>query len=82
MVPPGAAINQRSKTYAWREAIELVMVLVCGQTELPQVVAAVRTVGGLTRALHRGKDQADQDGDDRDHNQKLDECEPAPRGSF
>jgi hypothetical protein len=41
--------------------------------DLPHVVAALRPPGSLTRPLHRRQEQADERGDDRDHNEQFDE---------
>src|SRR5262249_60991536 len=48
-----------------------------GQADLLEVVGALRAPGGLADFLHRGQEQADEDGDDGDHNQQLDEREGA-----
>ena len=64
-----------------REVLVHVMEVVCGEAELPEVVGALDPVRRLPDALYRRHQQADEDGDDRDHHQQLDQREPAPRVS-
>src|SRR5438128_11845000 len=40
-----------------------------------EVVLALHTVGGLAHLLDGGEQEADEDGDDRDHHQQLDQRE-------
>src|SRR5262249_36991484 len=47
------------------------------QAVLLQVVGALRPPGRLAALLHGGQEQADQDRDDRDHDQQLDQGETA-----
>src|SRR5262245_19369957 len=48
---------------------------------LLQVVGALHPVGGLADLLHRGQQEADQDRDDRNHDEQLDQCKAwATRG--
>jgi len=48
-----------------------------GQGELPQVRRAAHPPGRLAGPLHGRQEQADQGGDDRDHDQELDQGKPA-----
>ena len=48
-----------------------------GQRDLLEVVDALRAARGLARRLDGRQEERDQDGDDRDHDQKLDQCEAA-----
>jgi hypothetical protein len=48
-----------------------------GQADLVQVVLAAHAAGGVADLLHRGDEQADEDGDDGDHHQQLDQREAA-----
>ena len=48
-----------------------------GKSDLLQVVAAGRPIGGLSHSLNRGQQQTDQNSDDRDHDQQLDQGETA-----
>jgi hypothetical protein len=43
------------------------------QRELPQLVAARRPTGGLAGTLDGRQQEADEHGDDRDHDEQLDE---------
>jgi hypothetical protein len=43
--------------------------VVVGQADLLQVVAALNPRCGRTNLLHRRQEQANQDGDDRNHHQ-------------
>jgi hypothetical protein len=53
---------------AWESLIGIVVVVEC-EPELVQVVAARHSGRGLTDFLHGRQEQADQDGDDGDHDQ-------------
>ena len=48
-----------------------VQVIVQCQPDLLQVVLALDPPGCLTGLLHRGKQESDQDGNDRDHDQEF-----------
>ncbi len=50
-------------------------VVLKGDPELHQIVAALGAPGGLARGLDRRQEQRDQDRDDRDHDQELDQGE-------
>src|SRR5262249_43827392 len=43
-----------------------------------EVVLALGAGGGLAHLLHRGQQQADEDGDDGDHHQQLNQRETFP----
>src|SRR3954468_22714263 len=47
--------------------------------QLPQIVDALAPPCRLARRLNRGQQQRNQDANDRDHDEKLDEREPARR---
>ena len=49
-------------------------VVVHGQRQLLHVVAAGHTRCGFAHLLHGWQEQADQDGDNRNHHEKLNEC--------
>jgi len=48
-----------------------------GQPDLLQVVLALRAGRGFADLLDSRQEQADENGDDRDHHQQLDQREPA-----
>ncbi len=52
--------------------------IVDGQADLLQVVLASAAGGGVADLLDRGEEQADQDRDDRDHDQQLDQRKRGP----
>src|SRR5262249_21437639 len=60
----------------WQESAVGVGTVDRTEADLPQVVAALCASGGLAHLLDRRQEQADQDGDDRDHHQQLDQREP------
>ena len=53
--------------------------VVDGQRELLEVVGRSGRVGGFPDLLNGGKQQADQNSDDRDHDQQFDQRERASR---
>jgi hypothetical protein len=57
-----------------------VVIILGGQPHLLEVVHALRPRRRFADLLHGRQQEADQDGDDRDDDQKLDEREPARRG--
>jgi hypothetical protein len=53
-----------------------------GDSDLLEIVSTGVASGSLTRGLHGRQKKTDEDGDDRDHHQKLDEREATlPRGT-
>ena len=48
-----------------------------GEADLLEVVDALRPAGGLAGRLHGGQQQGDEDRNDGDHDQELDQGEPA-----
>ena len=48
--------------------------------EQSQILRGARAVGGLADLLHGRKQEPDQDRDDRDHDEQLDQGEPARTG--
>src|SRR5207249_4191264 len=88
MVAPGplAAVRgaggsgARRVPAALRESADLVVEAVEGDADLFEVVLALETHRDLADFLHRGQQQADQDGDDGDDHQELDQRE-ANRGA-
>ena len=60
-----------------RKTPELVVIGVQGQPNLLEVVFALDAPGCLTRRLHCGEQQPDEDRDDRDHDQEFDQRETA-----
>src|SRR5262249_38771335 len=60
---------------ARREAAERFMVVVQGQADLLEVIAAAHAVGGLPDLLHGRQQQGDQDANDH---QQLDQGETVP----
>jgi hypothetical protein len=65
----------RSRGMTWRQHPVGTLVAHDGQPDLFQVVGAFGSIGGLTRLLNCWQQQADQNGDDGDHNQQLNEAE-------
>jgi hypothetical protein len=47
------------------------------KTQLLQVVDALGAACRFPRRLNRRQQECDQNGDDRNHNEKLDQCKPA-----
>jgi hypothetical protein len=47
------------------------------QPELAKMVQALRPASRLSDGLHRREQEPDQDGDDRHHDQQLDQRKPA-----
>ena len=64
-----------------RQLAERVVVGVQGDPDLLQVVLALRPGRGVPHLLDGGQEQPDQDGDDRDHDEKFDQREPAAMAS-
>src|SRR5262245_47960906 len=58
-----------------RERIVGGVVVVYAQAELLQVIGALGPTGCLACRLHGGQQEGNQDGDDRDHDEQLDQCE-------
>jgi len=52
------------------------MEVVQRQPDLLEIILALDAGGGLRDLLNGRQQQAHQDGDDRNHHQHLDECEP------
>ncbi len=52
-----------------RQHVEGVVIVVHRDAELLEIIAADGAAGRLPRGLHRGEQQRNQDGDDRDHHQ-------------
>ena len=73
-----ALIGERFIPEARREMPNRVVVLMCRQSELPEVVAALGPTGGLSRQLDCWENQAYQDRNDRDHNQQFDQRKATP----
>ncbi len=71
---PVEEIGQRSRG----EALVSLVIVVQAQADLLEIVDALDPSGGLAGALNRGQQQGDQDGDDRDHDEQLNQGEPAP----
>ena len=73
--PGWAVAHHDGKARPDGELLEGVVVVVCRQGDLLEVVQALGTVGGLADFLHRGEEQADQDGNDRNHHQQFNQGE-------
>jgi hypothetical protein len=54
------------------------LIIVQGQADLPQVIFAGYTIGRLSHFLNCGEQEANQQGDDRDHDQQFDQGEGEP----
>jgi hypothetical protein len=54
------------------------MVVVQRESELLEVVLALRATGGLPRLLYSRQEQRNQNGYNRNHDQQLDQRESAP----
>jgi hypothetical protein len=66
-----------------REVVVGVVVIVQGEADLVEVVAALHAGRGFANLLHRGQQKPDQDADDGDDDEQLDQGErepPAPLG--
>jgi peptide methionine sulfoxide reductase MsrB len=63
---------------AWRQRHECGLVVMHRGSNLFKAVGTFRLGGGFPYFLNRWQQQADQYRYDRDHNQKLDECECFP----
>ena len=63
---------------AGRQMPMRVVIMVGGQAELLEVVGALDPAAASRTFCTAGSKQADQDGDDRDHDQQLDQREAAP----
>jgi hypothetical protein len=50
------------------------------EAELPHVVGTLRSRGRFANLLNRRQKQTNQDGDDRDDDEQLNECECTPNG--
>lgn len=57
---------------AHRESVDRVVIVMQRQTDLLQMIPALRATGGFTGLLH-GRQQSNHDCDDRNHHQKFDE---------
>ena len=60
------------------KAVQRVVVVVKRQSNLFQVVLALRPTSSLTRLLNGGKKQGNQDRNNCDHDQQFDQCESDP----
>src|SRR5262249_48968017 len=78
-VSPLPAGDNRSVAHARRQMPMHVVVLMCSEAELLQVVGTLGAAGGLTKFLDGRQEQADEDGDDGDDHQQLDQREAGPR---
>ena len=70
----GAAAGAVGHAAGWEAAVGIVVVVQC-DSQLAQVVLALRAARRLARLLHGRQQQGDQDRDDRDHDQQLDQGE-------
>jgi len=59
------------------EVPDAVVVVLKGEADLLEVVGALHSGGGFTHLLDGGEQQADQDGDDGDHDEQFDQREGA-----
>ena len=62
---------------ARREDAHGLLVIVQCQADLLEIIGAAAAPGRLAGGLHGRKQECDQDGDDRDDDQQLDQCEAA-----
>src|SRR5262249_47923851 len=62
------------------EHIGLLVIVVQGQSDLLQIVLALRPSCCLAGLLNGRQQQGDEDSDDRDHHQQLDQGEPQSQG--
>ena len=60
-----------------RQFLECRLVVHRGERELFEVVLPLGAGGGFAHLLHSGEEQADQDCNDRNHDEQLDECKRA-----
>ena len=76
-----AAAVLRADTGPEREHLEHVVIVVAGNAELLEIVAALRAAGRFAGGLNGRKQQGDEDRDNRDHDQQLDQREARPCAS-
>ena len=71
LVPPIPGVREPRHERHAAQRVHLVDSVVVreGETDLLQVVGALSPASGLTRRLHGGQEQRDQDGDDGDDDQ-------------
>src|SRR5262249_19385280 len=72
--------RRQSEPAARRKLGVLVMMIVEGESDLPQIVLAGDPIGALADFLHGGQQKPHQDADDRDHDQQLDQRERGAAG--
>ena len=72
-------VCRRPAIPAGGECVERVVVFLGGQAELLQVVLALGTIRRFSRRLNRRHDESDENGDDRDHDEQLDQGECCSR---
>jgi hypothetical protein len=56
------------------------MVIVAGESNLLEIVFALRTAGGFASLLDSRQQQRDKDRNDCDHDEKFDQRESTPSG--
>src|SRR5262245_56453777 len=72
---PAEPVRVAARHAARRELVHAVVVVVEGEAELLEVVAALHASGGLAHLLDGWQEKTDEDGNDGDHNKKLDQRE-------
>ena len=68
---------------AGRETIVDIVIVLCRNTHLLQIIAALTAAGSFAGSLHGRQEKRNQDGDDGDHHQQFNERKsPAQSGSY
>ena len=75
--PPRMTLGPVKREDRDREHPEGVVIVVHRDAQLLQIVLALSSPGCFTGLLDSGQQQRDQNGDDRNHHQKFDQCEGA-----
>ena len=78
---PAATGDGPHEVSARRKCLIDILIIMACQRELLEVIGALHSPGGFAGCLDRRQQQGDQDGNDRDHDEKLDERETTRAGS-
>ena len=71
----------RTVAAAWHGVVD-VMVIVAGESNLLEIVFALRAAGGFASLLDSRQQQRDKDRNDCDHDEKFDQRESTPSGGW
>jgi hypothetical protein len=75
---PGRAVHAIGVDVPGRENVVHIVVVVTGQADVVEIVAALSATGGFACLLHGRQQERDENGDDGDHHQQFDEGEGGP----